>query len=149
MKKQVKRLAWMPLGTSRDKQILNVTMLQAGGVTGAPKMWSPSSLALDKLGLELRKMLQKEDDPEQWLWDLRNRLEGVGLLNPDVGEQTPLEEACDLMAMYPPLRDRVVASGATNNSFPLKEEVPGAKELLEERTIYEWMNALDRELMTG
>lgn len=124
---------------SKSKQLLSVVLvpLQVG---------HPMSLAvqvMDQQAGKLHSLVRRalEEEPAA-LQDLMSRLEGMGLLSEEAKGEMDLWPRIQIIADNPELM--MYLRIETQEKEPT--EVPGARELLETMTMYQWMEALEQEV---
>ena len=133
-------LAWMQPDGNRRQQILSVALvpLQPGipiGLYGQIMAQQPSKL--------YRLLKKSQEEYPEGRADLAARLEGLGLLpyeaTPELSDWDFVNQVMEgEIMMYLSIRPPKGEKEPT--------EIPGARELYEELTLEEWMNALDAEV---
>lgn len=132
-------LAWMQPGASRRQQILTVTLvpLQPGIPRGL------AGQVMDQQAGKLHHLLEKEMKEEPAARDdLINRLDSIGLLPDEANDRglNPWELCKQLVDGNPELR-------AYLKPHPDElKEIPGARKLYKNLTLYQWLDALDDEV---
>ena len=135
-------LAWMQPGNNRRRQILTVVLVpkQPGHPMGLVTQ------IMDQQAGKVYSLVKKamEEEPAA-LNDLTSRLDKIGLLPHEAQFKgmNPWQQVQQIVDGNPELRTHLIPQmkGITE-----LEEIPGARELLEELTMYQWLEALEQEV---
>ena len=138
-------LAWMQPGGSKKRQILSAVLVPHQTDPGTPR---PAHMIRMNLACTLANLIHKarEEDQHEEIHDLITRLESMGLLLEEVDpEMPPMQMAEEILSMG---SEVMTYLGPTSKVEKL-EEIPGARELLDELTLSEWLNALEMTVEHG
>ncbi len=136
-------LAWMQPEASRQQQLLSVAL-----VPSQPGLKEHISLLEQILAQQAGKVITilrkaKEQEPAARS-DLMSRMSSLGLLQMEAQDDSLRDaEMVSILMGNPELELHLPIQ---TRFFEEIEEIPGARELLEEMTLYQWMEALENQV---
>lgn len=134
-------LAWMQPGSSKRQQILSVALVPLQPGIPFPLSMQVMDQQPAKLAMLLRKAREEEPAARQ---DLVNRMESLGLLPWEAQDETLTDN--QLAAMIASDSELQMYLRVDDQGKDEPEEIPGARELYQNLTMYQWLEALEAEV---
>lgn len=131
----------MQPGSSKRQQILSVALVPLQPGIPFPLSMQVMDQQPAKLAMLLRKAREEEPAARQ---DLVNRMESLGLLPWEAQDETLTDN--QLAAMIASDSELQMYLRVDDQGKDEPEEIPGARELYQNLTMYQWLEALEAEV---